>query len=80
MTAPGGLCGSCGSSMQWTGAHDGILVRCKHCADLFEFDPGTVVAGEGREGHEAETLHGRPVRSLSLIAKDRAECISTEES
>ena len=79
MSAPAGLCGSCGSPLQWTGAHDGILVRCKYCADLFEFDPvpGTEVAYEVREGREAVMPDGRPVRSLSLIAKDRAECIST---
>ena len=56
MSAPGGLCGSCQSPMQWTGAHDGLLVRCKYCADLFEFDPGTEVAGvKHQEGVDGET-------------------------
>ena len=72
MSAPGGLCGSCGSPLQWTGAHDGLLVRCRYCIDLFEFDPGPEYADEVREGREAVMPDGRPVRSISHIAKDRA--------
>ena len=50
--------------------------------DFFGVDsecPGTEDAGVYREGREAVMPDGRPVRSLSLIAKDRAECISGEE-
>ena len=50
MSAPGGLCGSCGRPLQWT-MHEGLLwVRCRWCVDLF----GTEFAeGESREGREA---------------------------
>ncbi len=75
MAAPAGVCGSCGSPMQWSVepvSQGGILVRCQYCADLFE--SGMDIALGVREGHEAGLLDGRPIRSLLQIAKDRAEC------
>ena len=50
MPAPGGVCVSCGSPMQWTVVDDEMWVRCRYCADLF----GTDLAGEFYEGGEAE--------------------------
>ena len=79
MAAPAGLCGSCGMPLQWTGGPGlELYVRCRYCADLFEeiSVPGTEGAGVYREGREAVMPDGRPCRSVSLIAKDRAECIS----
>ena len=52
-----------------------LMVRCPECMDLF----GTEVAHEVGEGREAVMPDGRPIRSVALIAKDRAECISSEE-
>ncbi len=74
MAAPAGLCASCGSPLQWSvpDSQEGILVRCRYCADLFE--DGTYLAGEVREGHETETLRGRPIRSVSQIAMDHSFC------
>jgi len=63
--------------MQWCFIHGEQMVRCDLCLDFFAVS-GTEVADEDREGREAVMPDGRPVRSLSLIAKDRAECISTE--
>ena len=78
MSAPGGLCGSCGLPMQWNFTAGELLVRCCRCLDFFDVDLGTVSAEEFREGREAVMPDGRPVRGLSLIAKDRAECISLD--
>ena len=80
MSAPAGLCESCGMPMQWCFIHGELVVRCDGCIDLFPVDSsyGTEVAGGNREGREAVMPDGRPVRSLSLIAKDRAECISLD--
>ena len=55
------------------------MVRCSECMDFFAVGFGMEFAGEYREGREAVMPDGRPVRGLSLIAKDRAECISFEE-
>ena len=79
MPAPGGLCVSCGMPMHWTFIGLELQVWCDECIDLFgDPDPGTESAGVHREGREAVMPDGRPVRDLSLIAKDRAECISLE--
>ena len=80
MSAPAGLCESCGMPMHWTFLAGVLMVMCDGCIDLFggEGAVGTEVAGIIREGREAVMPDGRPVRQLSLIAKDRAECISSE--
>ena len=55
MSAPAGLCESCGMPMQWTFLRKELMVRCDGCIDLF----GTEFAGsyrEGREASEAEAL------------------------
>ncbi len=81
MSAPAGLCGSCGMPMHWTFIAGELMVLCDTCMDMFgDVDlPGTEVAGDTCERREAVMPDGRPVRRLSLIAKDRAECISGEE-
>ena len=81
MPAPGGLCVSCGMPMHWTFIAGVLQVWCDECIDLFgdPGDDGTDVAGDNREGREAVMPDGRPVRSISQIAKDRAVCISGEE-
>ena len=58
--------------MQWNFMYGYLHVRCRDCLDFFAVDHGTDVAREDREGREAETLHGRPIRSLLHIARDRA--------
>ena len=68
MSAPGGLCESCGSGLQWTFIDGEMFVRCRSCADLF----GTEVVGGDREGREAVMPDGRPCRSVSQIAMDHA--------
>ena len=70
---------SCGMSMQWCSIDGELHVRCIHCLDFFAVDSGMEDAGDDREGREAVMPDGRLVRGLSLIAKDRAECISGEE-
>ena len=55
MSAPGGLCSGCGGTLQWTTFGGELFVRCAHCIDLFEEAVvGTDLAGEVREGREAE--------------------------
>ena len=49
MSAPAGLCESCGLAMQWTFSGGELWVRCPRCTDLF----GTDLAGDYREGREA---------------------------
>nr|APC94151.1 hypothetical protein [uncultured marine virus] len=34
MSAPGGMCESCGMPMSWTFAHGELWVRCEGCPDL----------------------------------------------
>jgi len=64
MSAPAGLCLSCGKPMQWTMIDGELYVRCRICRDLF----GTDVAGpEAYEGREAVMPDGRPVRSIDQI-------------
>ena len=66
--------------MQWCFVGGELVVRCSECMDFFAVDEpfsGMEVADEVREGREAVMPDGRPVRDLSLIAKDRAECISS---
>ncbi len=63
MSAPGGLCGSCGSPLQWTVRAEDLLVRCRFCAELFEED-GMDIAGEVREGREAEAGRGVPIKGI----------------
>ncbi len=73
MPAPGGLCESCGSPLQWTVPHrqvGGLLVRCKNCPDLFEESGTEVAERELREGHGAEMPDGRPIRSIEEIVQD----------
>ena len=72
MSAPAGLCGSCGMPMQWTGGPGlDLFVRCRYCADLFEVDGvGTELADESREGREAVMPDGRPIRSIDSILAD----------
>ena len=74
MNPPAGLCESCGGSMDWCFIHGKLHVRCGTCLNLFgvEGAPGTEVAGSIREGREAVMPDHRPVRSLSLIAKDQS--------
>ena len=72
MSAPAGLCASCGMPMQWCFIHGEHMVRCDTCWDMFAVDGGTDVAGWYREGREAVMPDLRPVRPISLIAKDRA--------
>ncbi len=70
MSAPAGLCISCGRTMQWCFIHGELHVRCRVCMDLFAV--GTEVAVDYREGREAVMPDLRPVRPISLIAMDRA--------
>ena len=70
MSAPAGLCGSCEMPMHWTFIHGELMVLCETCMDMFSVDSGTEVATEYREGREAVMPDGRPVRSISHIAKD----------
>ena len=72
MSAPAGLCSSCGAPQQWTFIEDELFVRCRSCVDLFEV--GTEVAGDTREGREAVMPDGRPCRSASQIAMDHSFC------
>ena len=72
MSAPAGLCVSCGGPMQWCFIHGEHMVRCDHCLDFFAVDGGTGLADGYREGREAVMPDSRPVRPLTLIAKDRA--------
>ena len=72
MTAPAGLCESCGMPMQWTFMDTVLMVRCEYCFDFFGSDPGTEVAGEYREGREAVMPDGRPIRSTVQIAANDA--------
>ena len=55
MSAPAGLCGSCGLPMQWCFIGGGMFVRCKVCMDLFEEDGevARILQYEKREGREA---------------------------
>ena len=76
VSAPAGLCISCQRPMQWSIVRGELVVRCRECMDFFVVDSGTQDAGDVRERREAVMPDGRPVRRLSLIAKDRAECIS----
>ncbi len=54
--------------MHWTFLGGEMMVMCDTCTDLFSV--GTEVAGGHREGREAVMPDGRPVRSLSQIARD----------
>ena len=62
--------------MQWCFIHGEHMVRCSHCLDFFAVDTGTEDAGVTREGREAVMPDGRPVRSISQIAMEGAECPS----
>ncbi len=73
VSAPGGLCGSCGRTMQWTFIDGELMVKCFCCFDLFGVEVGTEGAGvDLREGREAVMPDGRPTRPLSHIAMDRS--------
>ncbi len=57
MPAPGGCCCSCGRPLKWTLDKKGSMwVHCPQCPDLF----GIELAGERREGREAEGEDGLP--------------------
>ena len=61
--------------MQWCFIHGELHVRCEVCMDFFAVDgisTGIEVAGVYREGREAVMPDMRPMRPLSLIARDRA--------
>jgi len=66
MSAPGGICVSCGGELQWCFVGEKMMVRCPRCPDLF----GTDVAYEVREGREAVMPDGRPVRNIERIVQD----------
>ena len=73
MSAPAGVCVSCGRPMQWSFIHGNMVVRCDQCVDFFAVDGlGMDPAGGTREGREAVMPDGRPVRPLLHIARDRA--------
>ena len=76
MSAPAGKCTSCGVEMQWCFVDGVLMVRCRHCYNLFDVDTfiGTALAEGIREGREAVMPDGRPVRSVSQIAREGAEC------
>jgi len=46
VSAPAGVCVSCGRLLQWTFIDGLLYVRCRICYDLFGMD----VAGEGTRG------------------------------
>ena len=74
MSAPAGLCVSCGLPMQWCFIHGEQMVRCSHCLDFFAVEGvtlGTEVAGsDNHEGREAVMPDGRPVRPIERIVQD----------
>ncbi len=71
MSAPAGLCGSCGLPMQWCFIHGELAVRCSECIDFFPVDSGTEAAGyEVHEGREAVMPDGRPIRSIEEIVQN----------
>jgi len=78
MTAPAGLCGSCGTPMQWSFIHGDLVVRCDTCIDFFAVDSGTEGAGvDHRERREAVMPDGRPIRCIERIVQDasfNADC------
>ena len=61
MSAPAGVCVSCGVALQWT-MHDGLLyVRCRYCPDLFGTD---LASSESRERREAVMAEDYPEGEL----------------
>ena len=54
MSAPGGLCGSCGMPLKWCFAGSEMMVHCVYCYDLFGVD----LAYEKREGARGEVTYG----------------------
>jgi len=73
VSAPAGQCISCGGPMKWCFMLGELHVLCPAgCMDLFAVGCGMETAGGNREGREAVMPDRRPVRSISLIAMDRA--------
>ena len=72
MSAPAGLCESCGMAMKWCFIRGDLHARCSQCMDFFAVDSGLEVAEGIREGREAVMPDGRPCRSISQVAKDVA--------
>ncbi len=71
MSAPAGMCVSCGMPMQWCFIHGEQMVRCDTCMDFFAVGGGMEVAGtEYREGREAVMPDGRPIRSIEEIVQN----------
>ena len=64
MTAPGGLCESCGLPLRWCFLEGELYTVCDECY-------GMDLAGmDVHEGREAVMPDGRPVRSINLIVQD----------
>jgi len=64
MTAPGGLCESCGQPCQWTFYGGHLYTVCSRCYGL------ELAEVDHREGREAVMPDGRPCRSIDLIVQD----------
>ena len=64
MTAPGGLCESCGDPCQWTFFNGVLYTVCSVCY-------GLELAGVDHcEGREAVMPDGRPCRSIEEIVQN----------
>ena len=64
MTAPGGLCESCGGPLNWTFIDGELYTSCPLCV-------GMDLAGvDVHEGREAVMPDGRPIRCIERIVQD----------
>ena len=67
VSAPAGLCGSCGMPMHWCFIGGEMMVMCDTCMDIFGMDTAGVDVHEGRE---AVMPDGRPIRSIERIVQN----------
>jgi len=70
MSAPAGLCESCGLPMHWTFRLGELMVFCDGCMDFFAAGGMESAGGDYREGREAVMPDGRPCRSVDQIVQD----------
>jgi len=64
VTAPGGLCESCGQPLRWCFLGGLLHTVCDECYGL------ELAEGDHREGREAVMPDGRPVRGIELVVQD----------
>ena len=79
MSAPAGLCGSCGMPMEWTFIEGELMVRCETCTDLFAVDGMEVAGVKHQEGGDGGTVTMLEEYYRALLAGCEESCTMRSE-